>query len=191
MLQSLTLLILSLAAIGNAVPPSNGVFRILDFENRSVDLHNASPVDFDPIQSFATALGEGAQKWVFNATGAPNQFLISNAVSGTYASYTTAPTGGDPNRCQVCAHAHPVGTLWDVTANGAGFTIAEARSGLVMCAWPFQPELLYQPTSPLTLEAFDPNQIRQVFTLEPCQYQVYSRSIWDCANAVPLNNLVA
>ncbi|KAJ7484258.1 hypothetical protein FB451DRAFT_1363811 [Mycena latifolia] len=168
MLQSLILLILSLAAIGNAIPPSNGFFRILDFENRSVDLHNTSPVDFDPIQTYNSTIGDDAQKWLFTSTGAPNQFRISNAVTGTFASYTTAPIGGDPNRCQVCAHPD-LPTLWNITANGAGFKIAESKSGLVMCAWQFQPTLPL-PTSPLTLEAFDPTQIRQVFTLQTCPF---------------------
>ncbi|KAJ7670390.1 hypothetical protein B0H17DRAFT_1246146 [Mycena rosella] len=161
MLQYFALLILSPAAVGNAVPPSSGFFRILDFENRSVDLHNRSPADFDPIQTYNTSIGEGAQKWLFTPTGAPNQFRISNAVSGTFASYTTAPIGGDPNRCQVCAHPN-LATLWNITANGAGFKIAESNSGLVMCAWQFQPTLPL-PTSPLTLEAFDPTQTRQLF----------------------------
>ncbi|KAJ7484245.1 hypothetical protein FB451DRAFT_1169315 [Mycena latifolia] len=151
MLQSLTLLILSLAAMGNAAVLSDGAYRILDFTDRSVDLHNASPVDFDPIQSFTTATGQGAQKWVFNATGAPNQYRITNYVSGTYMSYTTASTGGNPNRCQVCAHKAPAPTLWNITANGAGYTIAESNSGLAMCAWPFQPQLMDQPTSPVSI----------------------------------------
>ncbi|KAJ7241819.1 hypothetical protein C8J57DRAFT_1477660 [Mycena rebaudengoi] len=114
------LLILSLAAIVQAVPPSNGFFRILNFENRSVDLHDRSTVDFDPIQSYNTSL--------------------------------------------VCAHPN-LATLWNITVNGGGFKIAESNSGLVMTAWPFQP-MLPLPTSPLTLEAFDPTQPRQVFTLQ-------------------------
>ncbi|KAJ6461158.1 hypothetical protein C8R47DRAFT_1327527 [Mycena vitilis] len=158
-------LFLSLTAFVRAAPPSNGSFRITDFESRSVDLHNASPVDFDPIQSFTPSAGDIAQNWLFQPTGAPNQFRISNAGSLTFASYTNAPIAGNPNRAQVCAHPDPI-TLWNITANGnSGFSIRESQSGLAITAWQFQPALALA-TSPLTLETFDPTQPRQTFTLQ-------------------------
>ncbi|KAJ6511727.1 hypothetical protein DFH09DRAFT_1434722 [Mycena vulgaris] len=165
-------LALSLISIVNAIPPSNGYFRILDFQGRSVDLHNRRGADFNPIQSHNMTIGEGAQKWLLIPTGV-NQFYISNAISGSFASYTTASIGGDPDRCQVCAHSSI--TRWSITPNGAGYKIAEANSGLVMTPCPFQP-ILGLTTSPLTLEDFEPTQIRQVFTLQTCQVSSFSRS---------------
>ncbi|KAJ7930724.1 hypothetical protein B0H13DRAFT_1858531 [Mycena leptocephala] len=164
MLQYIALLILSLATIGNAIPPSNGFFRILDYANRSVDLHNRSPADWGPIQSYNSSAGELAQKWLFTAiAGAPNQFSISNAASGTFASYTTAPLEDDPTRSQVCDELE-----WFRRSDTLFARIVESKSGAVMCAWSFQPTLP-SPTSPLTLDGFDPTQIRQVFTFQTCQ----------------------
>lgn len=61
--------LLSLIALVNAVAPSNGFFRILDFENRSVDLHNKSPADYDPIQTYNSSAGELAQKVGLSSSG--------------------------------------------------------------------------------------------------------------------------
>ncbi|KAJ6553285.1 hypothetical protein B0H19DRAFT_1072748 [Mycena capillaripes] len=157
------LVLLSLTALTSAVAPFNGFLRIIDFEGRSVDLHNTSPVDYDPIQSYNSTVGDVAQKWLFNSTTGGNPWRISNAATGTFASYTTAPIGGDPQRSQVCAHPNPI-TFWSFSPNGAGFNIQEAGSGLALTAWPFQPTLPL-PTSPLTLELLNTTLGRQVFTL--------------------------
>ncbi|KAJ7093472.1 hypothetical protein B0H15DRAFT_971992 [Mycena belliarum] len=163
MLQYFALAVLSFVAIGSAVSPSNGFFRILNFENRSMDLHIVNPADFDPISAIGSAPGQVAQKWFLSSTGVLNQFRISNAQTGTFASYTTAFLENDPNHAQLCAH--PNSTLWNITASGAGFKIAEATFGLAITAWDFQPPF---PTSPLTLETFDSSQARQVFTFQAC-----------------------
>ncbi|KAJ6461157.1 hypothetical protein C8R47DRAFT_1159881 [Mycena vitilis] len=168
MLSQFALLILSLTTtlVRAGVPPSNGFFRITDFESRCVDLHNNRPVDFNPIHAFTPSPGQIAQNWLLQPTGPANQFRISNAGAFTFVSYTTAPIAGDPTRAQVCAHPNAI-TLWNITANGnAGFNILDSQFGLAMTSWPFQPALI-SPSAPLTLEPLDPTQARQIFTFLP------------------------
>ncbi|KAJ7214436.1 hypothetical protein GGX14DRAFT_392462 [Mycena pura] len=105
--------------------------RITDFEGRSLDLHDRTPADFGPVQSFIPTVGEPAQE------GAPLAVLC-------------APAGilGSAERSSFCTHPNPI-TVWNFLPNGAGFNIQETTSGAVLTAWPFQPTLP-QPTSPLT-----------------------------------------
>ncbi|KAJ7214432.1 hypothetical protein GGX14DRAFT_392458 [Mycena pura] len=172
------LVFLSLTALASAIAPMNGFFRITDFEGRSLDLHDRTPADFGPVQSFIPTVGEPAQEvhllrccaWIFDSSTSANPWRISNAASGTFASYTTAPAGilGSAERSSFCTHPNPI-TVWNFLPNGAGFNIQETTSGAVLTAWPFQPTLP-QPTSPLTLDALDPSLARQVFTLATCEW---------------------
>ncbi|KAJ7914565.1 hypothetical protein B0H13DRAFT_2325155 [Mycena leptocephala] len=164
------LVFLSLTALASAIAPFNGFLRITNFEGRSVDLHIRSPADYAPIQSYMTTVGEPAQKWLFNSSTSANPWRISNAASGTFVSYTTAPTGigGSAERSSACAHPNPI-TVWNFLPNGAGFNIQETTSGTVLTAWPFQPTLPL-PTSPLTLETLNSSLARQVFTLAACEW---------------------
>ncbi|KAJ7620751.1 hypothetical protein DFH06DRAFT_1143853 [Mycena polygramma] len=149
MLHHAPLFILALTALVHALSPPGGFYRITDFGSRSVDLHESNVVDFNPIQSFPSSAGNVAQNWLLQSTGLPNQFRVSHASAFNFASYTTAPIGGSPNRAQVCAHPTAI-TLWNITATGTGgaFSIRESRTGLALTAWPFQPALALA-TSPL------------------------------------------
>ncbi|KAJ6539759.1 hypothetical protein B0H19DRAFT_1180419 [Mycena capillaripes] len=171
-----TVLVMFVAAVLGAPPPTGIVVNIRDFQSNTFDLAFTSPADLAPVQSLNLKPGGTSQGWIISPSG--TLFTVANPFVGTSLSFTMAGNGLNPTSAQLCGHP-TVKTTWNITANanGLGYNIIEAASKLAVMSWPTSNSSIVQPTTPLTLQTFDPNERRQIFNFNAFVSAASTKSI--------------
>ncbi|KAJ6461162.1 hypothetical protein C8R47DRAFT_1080744 [Mycena vitilis] len=161
----------SLPLLARALPgpvPTGIPVNIVDFQGNVFDLANLEPNA--PVQSLTHSPNDFAQRWQIEAV--QNQVFIIASPSegpflGTFLSYSTAATGGDPICSQLFGHEDTSTTEWIISPGNFGFGIIESSSKLFVTSWPRLSNNTANlgTSTPLTLQPF--NDIpEQVFTFQ-------------------------
>ncbi|KAJ6490821.1 hypothetical protein C8R45DRAFT_990992 [Mycena sanguinolenta] len=166
-LFSLVHIALATAALGQIVPVEQEI-NIQDFQGNVFDLADRSTQPFSPVQSLNFKSEEDAQIWVIEQNG--TLFTITNVISHSMLSTTAAvaSTSIDRKCIQLVGGGFPPEgelQLWNITrsANGAGVNIFDPNSGLAVTSWLATTSTIITPTTPLTLQLFDPKATQQIF----------------------------
>ncbi|KAF7368128.1 hypothetical protein MSAN_00879100 [Mycena sanguinolenta] len=163
-LFSLVNIALATAALAQTVPVGQSI-AIRDFQGNVFDLADRSTQPFSPVQSLNFKPGEAAQIWVIEQNG--TQFTIRNVISESILS-TTATIAGTPSDRKsiqlVGGGANVAVPQWNISANGASFNIIDPLSQLAVTSWLATTSSIITPTTPLTLQLFDPKATQQIFT---------------------------
>ncbi|KAJ7511616.1 hypothetical protein B0H11DRAFT_1952265 [Mycena galericulata] len=152
--------------------PTNTVVNIQDYKSNVFDLAFGSSADLAPVQTLNLKPFEGSQEWVVKPSG--TLFSVTNPVAATFLSFTLSATTLNPDCAQACGRPS-VQTFWNITlnANKLGYNIIEPKSGLALMSWALSNSTITSPTTPVTLQVFDPGEKQQLFTFPFCEPSIW------------------
>ncbi|KAF8183758.1 hypothetical protein K438DRAFT_1974792 [Mycena galopus ATCC 62051] len=157
-------------ALAQFLPEPGQLVKILDFQGNVFDLADRNTAEFTPVQTLNHKLTETAQQWFLEGSTKPGFTILSSQFT-TLSNIAALVNAGDHKCAQLCGENVGVNTLWNITLNAAfgGFNILEMSSGLAVTSWLALTSPVVTPSTPLTLQLWDPKVKEQVFTFAPCK----------------------